>query len=655
MIESTFFQILVIFGFTALVSYLSALIRFPIIIAFILSGLLIGPKGLGLVSHGGMIEAMAEIGLAMLLFTIGLEFDQEKIKNVRRFFFLGGFFQVVFGITVFFLVFMSFGTRHKLALFMAMMFSMSSSAMVFRLLKEKQVIRSLQGNLISGILLFQDIAFVPMLISVPFLFEGPREFSFPLNRFFFFGSLLLLMILLMKYFSERLFRYLVRLNYRELNLMLALLIPFSFSVISHKLGFSFALGAFIAGMLLSESDFHLRIVSDIMPFKDIFNAFFFIAAGMLFEFSSFMHDWRKILFLLILVAFVKILVVFIAARMFHFSLSHAIYSALFLFQASEFTFVLANTGWRYHLIEQNQFNIFFSVTILSLLLTPLAVWVAERYFRTRNSGKGDVPEPVLLKKHTVVAGYGLTGKNLALALKKVNIPFLVVDLNYENAKQMKRDVVPFIFGDISSEEVLERTNIVAATILVLAVSDPQAAKVAISKARQKNPTLQIIARTHFLSEIENLYRIGANEVIGEEFETSIEIFSRALRHYHIPGNVVENIIKTIRNQNYAILRGRTSIDMRWEKLNALIEAGTVEIFLIDELMYAKGRSLQELDLRHRTEATVVAVVRSGKSFPSPRADFVLESGDIVVLTAAHQNLEQALLYLETGETGQKNP
>lgn len=171
---------------------------------------------------------------------------------------------------------------------------------------------------------------------------------------------------------------------------------------------------------------------------------------------------------------------------------------------------------------------------------------------------------------------------------------------------------------------------------------------AISKARQRNPALQIIARTHFLSEIETLYRIGASEVIGEEFETSIEIFSRALRHYHIPGNVVENIIKTIRNQNYAILRGRTTVDMRWEKLNALIEAGTVETFLIDLAMHAAGRSLKELDLRSRTEATVVAVVRSGKSYPSPKADFVLAGGDIVVLTAAHQNLERTFLYLETG-------
>ncbi len=192
-------------------------------------------------------------------------------------------------------------------------------------------------------------------------------------------------------------------------------------------------------------------------------------------------------------------------------------------------------------------------------------------------------------------------------------------------------------------------NIREATVLVVAISDPQAAKIAVSKARKMNPYLQIIARTRFLSEIENFYRIGANEVIGEEFETSIEIFSRALRHYHIPTNVLENIVKMIRNQNYAILRGRSSVDVRWEKLNALIEAGTVETFLIEEEMHACNKSLQELDLRKMTEATIVALVRNGKSYPSPRADFVIQANDIVVLTAAHQNLERAFLFLEKGE------
>lgn len=648
MSENIFLQILTVFGFTIVVSYISALFRFPLIISFILSGVLIGPTGLKLISHSTLIDNMAEIGLAMLLFTIGLEFNKEKIKNVRKYFFLGGLLQVTLTITVFLVFFISLNYEIKLALFIAFLLTLSSSALGFRILSEKKITHSLHGNLITGILLFQDIAFVPMLILLPFLSLKTRAMSFPLKNFVFYLLLFVLLAALIKIYGEKIFRYLVKLHYRELNLMLAIFIPIAFSILSYNLGFSYALGAFIAGVLLSESDFHLQIVSDIIPFKDIFNAFFFIAAGMLFELSSFLGNWQKIVLLVMVVMVLKGLVLFTLAKIFKFALKYAFYVALFLFQISEFSFVLAKTGWRYEIISKSQFNIFFSATILSMLLSPLLIEIGQKLLFKREEKEAEVQKKLSLKKHTVIAGYGVTGKNLTLALKKVHIPFLVVDYNYENVKYLKREELPVIFGDISSEEVLEKANIREATILVVAISDPQAAKVAISKARKKNPCLQIIARTRFLSEIENLFRIGANEVIGEEFEASIEIFSRTLRHYHIPTNVVENIIRMTRNQNYAILRGRTSVDVRWEKLNALLEAGTVEIFLIDKQMHACNKSLQELDLRKRIEATIVAIVRKGKSYPSPAADFVIQPNDIVVVTAAHQNLEKAFLFLEKG-------
>ena len=649
MAENIFLQILIIFGFTILVSYISALFRFPIIISFILSGVLIGPNGFRFISHSSLIDNMAEIGLAMLLFTIGLEFNKEKIKNVRRYFFLGGSIQVLLTVLVFGIFLLLFNYKIKQVLFIAFLLTLSSSALGFRILNEKRMTHSLQGNLITGILLFQDIVFVPMLMIIPFLVKKSHALSFPLRNFFIYLLLFIIIVFLLKRYGEKIFRYLVKFHYRELNLMLAIFIPFAFSILSYKLGFSYALGAFIAGVLLSGSDFHLQIVSDIVPFKDIFNAFFFIAAGMLFELSSFLVNWQKIFLLIIVILLLKGLVLLLVAKIFKFTLKNACYTALFLFQISEFSFVLAKVGWRYEIISKSQFNIFFSATILTMLLTPLLIALAEKFLFTKVEKETEVQRQPRLKKHTVIAGYGLTGKNLTLALQKVHIPFLVVDLNYENVKRLKKKEFPVVFGDISSEEVLEKVNIREATVFVVAISDPQAAKIAISKARKKNSSLQIIARTRFLSEIENFYRIGANEVIGEEFETSIEIFSRTLRHYHIPTNVLENIIKMIRNQNYAILRGRSSVDVRWEKLNALIEAGTVETFLIDEQMHACNKSLRELDLRKVTEATIVALVRSGKSYPSPGADFVIKANDIVVLTAAHQNLEKAFLFLEKGE------
>lgn len=650
MAENVFLQILIVFGFTILVSYVSALFRFPLIVSFILSGVLLGPNGFRLISHSRLIDNMAEIGLAMLLFTIGLEFDKERIKNVRRYFFQGGGLQVVLTASIFGLFLLLLHFEIKQIVFISFLLTLSSSALGFRILQEKRITHSLHGNLIAGILLFQDMAFVPMLMIIPLLARSSRPAAFPLLGFAAYLFLFFVVLFLFKLYGEKTFRYLVKFHYRELNLMLAIFIPFAFSILSFKLGFSYALGAFIAGVLLSESDFHLQVVSDIVPFKDIFNAFFFIAAGMLFELSTFLVNWPRIFLLVVFVLLIKGSVLLLVARIFKFKLRYAIYTVFFLFQISEFSFVLANVGWRNGIISKSQFNIFFSATILTMLLTPLLIAIAEKLLFAKEEKEAEVQAQAQLKKHTVIAGYGLIGKNLTLALTRVHIPFLVVDLNYENVKEMKKEQIPVFFGDISSEEVLDMVNIRAATVLVVAISDPHAAKIAVSKARKMNPCLQIIARTRFLSEIENFYRIGANEVIGEEFETSIEIFSRALRHYHIPTNVLENIVKTIRNQNYAILRGRSSVDIRWEKLNALIEAGTVETFLIDDSMYACDKSLQELDLRRATEATIVALVRKGKSHPSPRADFVIRANDIVVLTAAHQNLEKAFLFLEKGES-----
>ncbi len=650
MTENIFLQILIVFGFTILVTYISTLLRFPVIIAFILSGVVIGPNGLKLISHNALIDNMAEIGLAMLLFTIGLEFSKEKVRNLRRYFFRGGPL-LLYGIILLFLgLFLATGRSFSEGLLFSFLISLSSSALAFEILKQKGILHSPRGNFIVAIQLFGDVNFVPMIMVLPLLsrFNIYRSVS-PLVLAVYLAAFLLL-ALLFKIYGDRFFHFLSSERYRVLNLMIAILFPFAFSILSNQAGFSYAFGAFVAGVLISETDFQLRVTSDIMPFKEIFTAFFFVATGMLFEFGSLGARWGEILLLLAAILLLKGGLIFLVARSFRISKTHSLQTAAYIFQMSEFSIALLKISINNGILASETFNVFFSATIISILMTPLLIEAAERLTASSSDDSPNRQENLVLRKHTIVAGYGLTGRNLALALKKVKIPFLVVDLNYENVKLLRSEQMPVFFGDISGEEVLDKVNIREATVLVVAISDPRAAKVAISKAHEKNPYLQIIARTRYLAEIEDLYRIGANEVIGEEFETSIEIFSRTLRHYHIPGNVVENIVKIIRNKNYAILRGRSTVDTRWEKLNALIEAGTVETFLIDEEMFACEKSLQELDLRQKTGATVVAVVRAGKSFPSPRADFRIGANDILVLTAAHQNLERACLYLENGKS-----
>ncbi|MBU4306557.1 MAG: cation:proton antiporter [Acidobacteria bacterium] len=654
--ELSFFpQAVILLGLTAMVVYLCHKIKVPAITGFLLTGLLAGPHGFSLIHDLQSIDALAELGVIMLLFTIGLEFSPQRLKKIRKFFFVGGFLQISLTSVSVFLILAFAGFSKPVSLLYGFLVSLSSTAVAIKLLQDRNEENTPHGNMTVGILLFQDLAVVPMLIAIPILASTSGLLGNVLVPQFLLKIILLLAaIFLTAYLLPLLTGIIVRSRLRELFIIFTLFLCLSWAWLTYSLGFSLALGAFIAGVLISTSDWRFQMASDILPFKEVFNGIFFISVGMLLDLTFVWHNAGRVLINSFAVIALKTLILFLVAKILQYPARSALLVAFSIFQIGEFSFVLARVAKKYELLPENHFQIFISIAVITIFITPLFLKAAAHIVSSGNKNKavgpaGQKPEKEL-KNHVVIAGFGLNGRNLARVLQETAIPFVVIELNLDTVRECRRKNVPVVMGDVSSSKILQQAGIERAKVFVSVTSDARTALGSIRLSRQINRELFIIVRTRYLSEIDELYRLGANLVIPEEFETSIEIFAQTLHRFHIPTNVIDNLIKIVRTERYAVLRGRSPQTPKWEKLSALLKAGTVETFQLPADSPLAGRNLHELDLRRRVHTTIVAVVRGNDSHPSPGADFVLQGEDIMVLTASHENMDKAfsLLGNDTG-------
>ncbi len=457
----------------------------------------------------------------------------------------------------------------------------------------------------------------------------------------------------------RLLRAIVSTRIREVFLFASLLLCLGTAWLTSSLGLSLALGAFLAGVIISESEYSHQVVSDILPFKDVFNSLFFISIGMLLHTDVLGRSAPTVAALVLAMLVLKIAVVFLTVRILGYGGRIALIAALSLAQIGEFSFVLAGVGRTNGLLPEGPFQIFLASSILTLLLTPLLVGAAPglalrgvRIFRwrARASDRADEIQPGC-DNHVIVAGYGLNGRNLAHVLQEAGITYVILDLNPETYRKAVEAREPIIFGDVSSPTILREAGIGSARGIVFAISDPATTRRGVKAARALgNENLFIIVRTRYASEIDELYRLGANDVIPEEFETSIEIFTRVLGKFHIPRNIIDAQIKILRGECYGVLRGTCElIRPTVERIADFLSAGTAETFYLTQGSWPSGKMLKDIRLRTLTGATVIAVVRGDESFTSPGADFKLESGDTLVLVANHRDMDRAFAYLETGE------
>jgi monovalent cation:H+ antiporter-2, CPA2 family len=415
--------------------------------------------------------------------------------------------------------------------------------------------------------------------------------------------------------------------------------------ITYSLGLSLALGAFLAGLIIAESEYNHHIVAEIIPFRDYFASIFFISVGMLLQTDYFAAHWPAVVVVTISLIVTKLVLAFITSTALRFPIRTSLLMGFGLAQIGEFSFLLAQGGHAGGLMSDDVFQMFINASILSMFATPFIIqsapWIVARIIEiTPETDEKNAFCP--LTGHTIIAGYGLNGRNLSKTLKATSIPYVVLEVNVDVIRKAREEGEPVIYGDITKTDVLIRAGVECAKILVFAISDFNATRIALRFARQLNPSIFILIRTRYAVDVDEFYKLGANQVIPEEFETSIEIFSRVLHEYHVPGNVIANQIQLVRFGGYKMLRGSSLDQANFGRIAALFAGTTVDNIQLERDAPAAGKSLRELDIRKNTGATVIAIVRSGEAIGNPGPDFTLQPDDIMVLLGAHVNLDKAM-------------
>lgn len=653
-----FGDLLIILLVSVPVAFICLRLKLPLLVGLILSGIAIGPYGLGWVTEIQAIEVLAEIGVMLLLFTIGLEFSLRRLREMKKLVLLGGGLQVAVTVGLTAAVFMFLGRGAGQAVFFGFLVALSSTAIVLKSYVERNEVDAPHGRAAVGILLFQDISIVLMLLLVPIL-GGEDIVSTTRILIDLGGSLLALVLLVLAawFLLPKFLKQIAHLRSPEAFLLTVVLLCLGMSWVTSHFGLSLALGAFIAGMVLADSDYSHQVTAEILPFRDVFNSLFFVSIGMLLSITALMQNVASVAVLVIGLVLIKAIIVWGIIRVLGFPQRIATMTALGLAQIGEFSFVLARAGQGANLLPQNDYQTFLAASIISMIATPFLIsfaprlgYLTQKVFRDGSDADLQNSEEDIhmtssggLQQHVIIVGYGLNGRNLARVLRAVGVPYVILELNAEVVRQAKATGEKINFGDATRREVLMHAGIDRAWAMVLAMSDASAARRTVDQAHRINQKLHIIVRTRYVAEITELFELGADEVIPEEFETSIEIFSRVLHRYGTSRGIIESQIERIRRQGYEMLRSPAlppQIDNRPDFGAALDSASTETIVLSDDSPVA-GKSLGDLDLRGQSGATVIAIVRDNQTKISPGANYVLTVGDTVVLLGSPKKIDRA--------------
>jgi monovalent cation:H+ antiporter-2, CPA2 family len=642
------------------IAFACSRLRLPVIVGFMVTGAVIGPYGLGLIEDVRAVEVLAEIGVVLLLFTIGLEFSLRRMLEMKRLVLGGGGLQVM--LTVLAVVGLALLLRRPLnqAIFFGFLFALSSTAIVLKSYMDRLEIDTPHGRAGVGVLLFQDLCIVPMMLLVPIL-SGREGSSFANVAATLAAALAVVaaVILTARFVVPFLLARVVRLRSREVFIIFVVLVSLGTAWLTSHFGLSMALGAFIAGIVLAESEYSHQIVSDIMPFRDIFNSVFFVSIGMLLSVGFVAAHPLTVLLWAGALILGKAAIIILVVRLLGHALRVATMVGVGLAQVGEFSFILAKVGVAQGLLSGDDYQRFLAAAILSMIATPFLIEAAPRIsFAVHARFSPDSPlEPRIatltpgehrLRDHVVVVGYGMNGRNLTKVLHRLGIAYLVLELNAETVRAARAQGVPIQYGDSTRREVLSHVGVARAAILVVAISDPLATRHTVALAREMNPALKIIARTRYMSELPELYALGADQVIPEEFETSIEIFSRVLQEYGVSRRVILREVEAVRSEGYQMLRSNSLPLVELSKIAEALAATSSDTVAVGADSPAAGRTLRELDLRHRAGATVTAVVREGRTEINPGPEFRLAAGDLLVLLGQPEQLELAAALVEGG-------
>jgi len=564
---------------------------------------------------------------------------------------LGGSLQAFSTVAAITLICFYAGLGFNKALFFGMIAALSSTAIVLKIYQDQMELETPHGRSVMGILLFQDFLIVPFILIVPVL-GGVQNGSVVQLLVRFGGGLLLIgfIFLIGRFLLPRFLHFIVFTRIRELLVIGSLFACLGAAVLTDALGFSLALGAFLAGILISETDYHYQIQAEITPFRDVFNSIFFISIGMLVNLDYAVKYLIPILLLSLLTILLKSAIAYGAVAALKLPRRTSFISALSLAQIGEFSFVLISTGYAIKLVNFEYYQIVISVTVITMLFTPLLITLAPKLIKDKKSKISDKKIKVngVLKGHIIIAGYGLTGQQLSTVLSSANIKHIIIELNGQTVRKFRKKGVNILFGDVAQKSILEKCNIESAITFIPVISDPFAVRQSIKLARQMNPGIYIITRSNRLDEIVELKNCGANQVIAQEFESSIEIVTHMLTKLNFPRNVIQIQSNLLREDGYQMLREPIKHSEISDKMLGILASGTTASFLLFEEHEANGKTIKELGLRQNTGTSIIAIIRDEKPLSNPAPDFKLQKGDVLLLMGSHAQIDSAFQFLENG-------
>lgn len=641
-----------------IVTVLLSKLHLPTVAGLLLAGAIAGPFGLRLVSSIHDIETLAEVGVVLLLFSIGLEFSLTRLKHIFRSVALGGLVQV--GLTMLATVGAArlCGVATNRALLYGFIFTMSSTAIVLRALGDRRELDAPHGRFIVGTLIFQDLLVVPMVLIVPLLapsqggvMGAATQIGLALGKA---SAVVLGIFVAARALVPRLLAWVDASRSREVFLLAVLAICIGTAWLTSLVGLSLALGAFLGGMVVADTEYGHRAMGDILPLRDAFVSVFFVSLGMLFDVRVVFQHPLLVTVLLLGFLLAKGFLATLAAQVMRFPARVAWLAGVGLAQFGEFGFVLARLGRDAGVIDDEAMRPLFAAGILSMILTTVLMRAAphftagerllaplERLIGARGIDDVEVRGDAL-SNHVVVVGYGVAGQLATRALAQSGVPYLVLELNAESVRKGRQEGIPIFYADATSIEALGHAHLEAARALVLLMNDPAAAQRVVASAQRVAPLVPVVMRTRYLLERKLLVGLGAAEVVAEEVEGGVEIIARLLRRLEVPRNIINRCIRNARDEaTQSSARKETLPRMSIANHAALAEM-KVESVLVEGDSPANEKSAVDLDVRKATGALIIGVRRDGALVEQtdPRAAF--REGDVVYLAGTGEAIRAAI-------------
>lgn len=653
-------HIIIIFSLVLVAAVTFRILRLPVVLGYLTVGALLGPHALGVINDLYTMQHLAGFGVVFLMFTVGLEFSLSRLMALRRSVFLLGGLQVVISIALTFIVISFLEMTWQAGLIIGGIIAMSSTAIVIKQLSERLELNAKYGLNAIGILLFQDLAVIPLLIMIS---SPAHEAVAPLLGWALLKAIVAIaaIVAIGRWMMQPIFRLTASTKLIELFTLLVLLVALASSWLTNAMGMSFPLGAFLAGIMLAETKYRNQIEIEIRPFRDILMGMFFVAVGMLLNVSTWHETWLWILILLVTIVLGKSLLITILAKIFGDDLATSARCGIILAQGGEFGFALLALGYKYGFLSTNVSQILLGALILSIAIAPMMIdhnhkivsWILPKALFASNKKQQRLLEEKAesLHNHVILCGYGRVGQNIGHMLQQEKIPYFALDLDPKLIQSAGLAGENIGYGDSTHPVILKAAGLHYARALVICFNDLHSASKIVQNVRSTNEKIPIIVRCKDDVELSKLRHLGATQVIAESQEESLMMTYQLLLALQIPSKEAAHFIKEIRQKHADLLEEifLGSIPQDEEELN-FASTRQLRPIVIPRQAVAIGQNVSELNFQ-RTEVRLIAIRRGKAYHEHPSGHMKIQANDILILYGTAEKLDDAEEYLLTGNLG----